>query len=354
MSKKHPDISEREQELLKEILKEAPHSHEGVHAQRFRASHEDDLPLLDGLERKNLLSREQDKYVVKLSVIALLGEANRNSEQVIFLCNLLFNVLREEYKKNPGASITLNQLSVIADLPQEDITKALYYLIQAPIWAGRSTDFSESTSYIAPSEDILRYKKFSEILTMSENWIVFPLAPQLQFREKHQKFGVLDAPGLLNEDLKQPSGVLGIAVIFLDLDNFKSLNTKFTESVVDEVVLPPLFELFENLVSNLGYAYGEGGDEFTFLFPNASESIACVFGEELRHQIQELKLPPPCAEINLTASIGIAHAECGSDTSDLKKSANLAKNFAKENGKNCVALWKQPGCRIVKICLLKE
>jgi hypothetical protein len=46
-----------------------------------------------------------------------------------------------------------------------------------------------------------------------------PLAP---VRRKHDKLGILDSPSLYPEDFKAGLGVLGIAVIYIDLDKFKT------------------------------------------------------------------------------------------------------------------------------------
>jgi len=130
------------------------------------------------------------------------------------------------------------------------------------------------------------------------------------------------------------------------LDNFKKINTDLTESVVDEIVLPPLHQMLEAHAKHIGNAYAEGGDEFVFLLPNFSRRMAIAFAEDLRQSIADLRLSGPAAAIHLSASLGVAHVAHGADATSLKKRANEAKKFAKENGRNVVAVWCEGGSEI--------
>ena len=72
-----------------------------------------------------------------------------------------------------------------------------------------------------------------------------PISSSAVKREKHQKFGILDAPNLLTKDLSQSAGLLGRVLIYLDVDNFKSVNTRLTERVVDRAILPELHRIVD-------------------------------------------------------------------------------------------------------------
>jgi diguanylate cyclase (GGDEF)-like protein len=201
-------------------------------------------------------------------------------------------------------------------------------------------------STIRASVEILRYKTFNDLIALFLRWAeqaLKPIPPSSHLsagREKQQKFGILDSPGLLASDLRESSGISGTALIYLDLDSFKAVNTNLTEALVDEIVLPPIHQLLADYADRVGYAYGEGGDEFVFLLPNASEPVAIAFAEGLRAHIERLKLKGRAAGIQFTASLGVAHASPSEDPTNLKKRANEAKNFAKANGKNTVAVWR--------------
>ena len=158
-------------------------------------------------------------------------------------------------------------------------------------------------------------------------------------REKQQKFGILDSPKLLAIDLANPCGVLGQAVLYLDLDDFKIINTQLTEVIVDRLILPPVHELLAKCVEGIGYAYAEGGDEFTILLPNASERMALEFAEAIRKQIVALRFAGLNDDIGLTVSIGVAYGSPEQDGQVLRERASFAKKRAKEDGKNRICPW---------------
>ena len=157
-----------------------------------------------------------------------------------------------------------------------------------------------------------------------------------QTREKQQKFKILDAPNLLKDDVLEPCGILGRAVLFLDLDNFKRLNSELTELGVDEHVLPVVHEEIRLCGSGVARAYAMGGDEFALFLQNTSKAMAFAFAETLRERIRGLRFSGPASGVSITASIGVAHSNRDEAEQDLPKLANLAKNRAKEKGKNCV------------------
>lgn len=89
-------------------------------------------------------------------------------------------------------------------------------------------------------------------------------------RTKHEKFRILDSPQLVLDDVLRSGGIFGVAVLYADVDHFKPLNTKYTERVIDQTVLPELQRLIAASVEHHGYAYAEGGDEMVIVLPNTS------------------------------------------------------------------------------------
>jgi diguanylate cyclase (GGDEF)-like protein len=165
-------------------------------------------------------------------------------------------------------------------------------------------------------------------------------------REKQQKFGILDSPTLFHDDVQRASGEFGRAAIFLDLDDFKKLNTRLTEVKVDELVLPKVHSLLRACTERLGFAYAEGGDEFLIFLPNASQAIAIAVAESVRSALETASITDEHRNpIRVTASVGVAHMGPLDDSHQLKHNANLAKQWAKENGRNRVAFWSESGCR---------
>jgi diguanylate cyclase (GGDEF)-like protein len=336
-------LTRRQIELLNDFVNQAPHSKDGVDAARFRASHEDDWENLEDLERRHFLERnEKNAYLVRIPSLVAVRDHNKRAEKSLFLAEVLFDYLRSAYKTDPGQPIFLTDLAEAIDLPIELVRRGVFYLATASIWASRSTDMNDAEAHITSSEGILRYKTFASLLAELQKW-TDPQSGNPATREKQQKFGILSAPTLLTSDLMRPSGVFGMALVYMDLDNFKRINTDLTESVVDEVVLPPLHRLLEAHAEHIGIAYAEGGDEFVVLLPNFSRHMAIAFAEGLRRNIVDLRFKGAAAAVHLSVSLGIAHVAPGEDATSLKKRANEAKKFAKEQGKNVVAAWSAGG-----------
>jgi diguanylate cyclase (GGDEF)-like protein len=162
-------------------------------------------------------------------------------------------------------------------------------------------------------------------------------------RSKGEKFGILDSPKLLSHDLASSLGALGASCIYIDIDNFKSLNTKYSERIVDRDILPPFQRLVSSAVDGIGFAYAEGGDEVTVLLPNATADIAVEWCAGLRSILDGRIFQTGETQLQLTVSAGVSHAEMGGNRGVLPEHANQAMRKAKELGKNRVCLYSQDG-----------
>ena len=163
-------------------------------------------------------------------------------------------------------------------------------------------------------------------------------------REFDEKFHILQSPKLLLEDLRYYRKVcefrgVSVVVAYLDIDDFKRLNSAHGEIEVDRRVLPVFMRLIEAHVFQHGFAYRYGGDEYMILLPNMSKPLAINFLESLRHAISGTKYHR--IEETLTISIGFCNvdSDCALTDREIEKIANDAKSFAKAHGKNCVATY---------------
>ena len=157
-------------------------------------------------------------------------------------------------------------------------------------------------------------------------------------RPKQDKFGILDSPRLYEDDFKKSVGVLGVSVIFFDLDDFKSLNTRFTEPVIDRTVLPELQKLIASLVVGRGFAYAEGGDEFVITLPNTDISLAEAFASVLLDRIRAAEFSVDGEDVAVTASAGIAASADPEQHQAVREAASRAKGEAKSQGKDRYAV----------------
>lgn len=172
-----------------------------------------------------------------------------------------------------------------------------------------------------------------------------PRAVRLAEREYDEKFHILQAPKLFIEDLAYYRAVCeerGTPVIaaYLDIDDFKKLNTNHGEVEVDRLVLPKFMQVLESQLFLHGFAYRMGGDEYVVLLPNFSATLAVSFLDTLRLTLGELQYPG--IRERTTVSIGFysVDSDCLLTDREIERRINRAKKFAKENGKNCIATYK--------------
>lgn len=129
-----------------------------------------------------------------------------------------------------------------------------------------------------------------------------------------------------------------LAVVMLDLDNFKRLNDTHGHQAGDEVLrrLGALFQGFANRAGDVAGRYG--GEELLLVLPNTSLEQAKGAGENLRAAVQGLDLGA-LGVGTVTASIGVAVTKPtggARDADELVRAADQALYEAKRLGKNRV------------------
>jgi diguanylate cyclase len=130
----------------------------------------------------------------------------------------------------------------------------------------------------------------------------------------------------------------GVAVLFIDLDNFKQINDRYGHLVGDELLIA-VGERFRQHLRGSDTAARLGGDEFVVLIEfgatDATNTVMIV-AERLRSALQvPLVLEPE--PLTVKASIGIAVATSGEEEPEfLLKEADRALLEAKHSGKNRV------------------
>jgi diguanylate cyclase (GGDEF)-like protein/PAS domain S-box-containing protein len=130
----------------------------------------------------------------------------------------------------------------------------------------------------------------------------------------------------------------GIAVMFVDLDDFKAVNDGLGHAAGDTLLCAVSGRLEECLRPSDTIAR-LGGDEFAILLDGVAD-VAEVMAVAQR-LLEVLQLPVEIGEMSVTvpASIGIAIAEQGYAHSNLMRDADIALYRAKEQGKNRVAVF---------------
>lgn len=181
-----------------------------------------------------------------------------------------------------------------------------------------------------------RLTEYVNLKTAREILAVAGTASEMQ-RVYDEKFGILWGPSAFVRSIeaaRRESWLLGTTtcVAYVDIDDFKGVNTRITETRVDREVLPPFMMRLEAHTSSRGYAFRYGGDEYVLVFPNADTATSLVLLEQLRKDIAERSFGGE----RLTVSIGFAVVpdDCPLTNSEILSRANTAKNAAKKGGKN--------------------
>ena len=125
-----------------------------------------------------------------------------------------------------------------------------------------------------------------------------------------------------------------LAIFFLDLDQFKSINDTLGHDVGDELLIQVSNRLLRH-VRNADTLARIGGDEFNILVENIPDKAELV--KIVEKHMQLFSKPFHCCghELNVTVSIGIAlYPENGKDSITLIKHADLAMYSSKDRGRN--------------------
>jgi diguanylate cyclase (GGDEF)-like protein/PAS domain S-box-containing protein len=122
-----------------------------------------------------------------------------------------------------------------------------------------------------------------------------------------------------------------IAVLFIDLDNFKTINDSLGHAAGDHVLVETAHRVRSTLRAE-DTAARLGGDEFAVLLEEADVTCAARVAERIR-----VALGTPFwvlgQEVFVSASIGIAMREEGDNAGDLLRNADVAMYTAKTKGK---------------------
>ncbi len=122
-----------------------------------------------------------------------------------------------------------------------------------------------------------------------------------------------------------------LAVMFIDLDNFKDINDGLGHDAGDAALVHVAQRIKDNVRSG-DLAARFGGDEFVFACFVESAADARTIGERLRLAIRD-GFQYADRPITIAASIGIALSQAGDTPSALLRRADTAAYVAKQTGK---------------------
>lgn len=125
-----------------------------------------------------------------------------------------------------------------------------------------------------------------------------------------------------------------VSILYIDLDNFKSVNDEHGHTVGDTLLRVVAHTIRAN-VRSIDLAARLGGDEFAVMLPHTAIQAARLVGTKLRREISHVMKHN---QWPVTASIGIVTYENLSvSIQEMVESADAVMYSAKRNGKNRVA-----------------
>jgi len=187
----------------------------------------------------------------------------------------------------------------------------------------------EPTLFVGTHSDISVQKRYEEKILQQAHFDSLTSLPN--------RFLSLDRLSVACEKAKR-SGEL-VALLFLDLDNFKKVNDTLGHDVGDQLLIEAAARLCK-VVRSIDTVGRLGGDEFIIILgglKNIQEVQPII--ENLLNQFRDMFIINSI-ELLLTASVGISiFPSDGKDTSELLRNADSAMYDAKDNGRNTYSFY---------------
>ena len=187
---------------------------------------------------------------------------------------------------------------------------------------------------------VFAHSTFAAVLFVAMTW---------ERREAQQRNYAMSDPltGLFNRRAfgdfadrmrRRPAGHRNaIAVLVIDLDNFKSINDRFGHDAGDRL-LKAFADASEQSVRASDQLFRMGGEEFCVVLPDASTTDAIAIAERIRMSFETASVETANGEARSTVSIGVAATQYAVELDVLLAAADAAVYEAKARGRNRVVL----------------
>ena len=130
-----------------------------------------------------------------------------------------------------------------------------------------------------------------------------------------------------------------MAILMVDIDNFKRINDEFGHLLGDEV-LRQASKLMQQNLRKADVVCRFGGEEFAVMLPETNGENALGVAEKLRREIADFNFPG--IPRSVTISIGVAEfPHHGQSRDELIRAADEALYTAKQAGRNRVRSWTE-------------
>ncbi|EDZ63849.1 diguanylate cyclase (GGDEF domain) [Sulfurimonas gotlandica GD1] len=128
-----------------------------------------------------------------------------------------------------------------------------------------------------------------------------------------------------------------ICLVFMDIDDFKSINDELGHNIGDEVLIQ-VAKILKNRVRKTDLLSRWGGEEFTIAFIDTNINDAHTITQKIREAIEKNETLKKTVGYNLTASFGLTACNEYDTIDTVISRADKAMYEAKQHGKNRVVL----------------
>jgi diguanylate cyclase (GGDEF)-like protein len=127
------------------------------------------------------------------------------------------------------------------------------------------------------------------------------------------------------------------SILFIDVDNFKSVNEKYGH-IIASTILKLIGRFIKENTRETDLIFRYGGDEFVILLPDMNTDEATLVAERIRKMLSNKKFLIRASEyLKLTVCIGVASfPEDGNTTKKILELADRAMFLGKKSTKNVV------------------
>jgi diguanylate cyclase (GGDEF)-like protein len=134
-----------------------------------------------------------------------------------------------------------------------------------------------------------------------------------------------------------------LALLMIDIDNFKSVNDSFGH-LAGDTVIKGIADILRRSVRVFDVCARFGGEEFVIIMPGSGTASAMNVAQRIRERIESFRPSDRTLEgLAITASVGLAVSSPGMSGREIIARADQALYLAKRAGKNRVQEYKENG-----------
>ena len=128
-----------------------------------------------------------------------------------------------------------------------------------------------------------------------------------------------------------------LALMLLDIDNFKKYNDTYGHLKGDKVLVR-IGQVIKSCLRTIDTAYRYGGEEFTIILPDTSGKEAKTVAQRIRTAVKdEIFIPEPGKNVTITISGGVTEYFKDEALSKFVQRSDKAMYLSKENGRNRIS-----------------